>query len=125
MKVAINTIVIAAGTIACWPSMGTKIELPQPRASQPPPRFAARPDKSICGDWLTFRGGQAMVGVSPCFLPKSLSLAWSFKTGGPVKSSAVVHERRVFVGSNDGNFYALDLESGTKRWVFKTEGAIE
>jgi outer membrane protein assembly factor BamB len=76
-------------------------------------------------DWPMFRGGPALVGVSPVTLRKELALLWSFKTGGPVKSSPAVVANRVFVGSGDNSVYALDVNSGRKVWSAKTEGPIE
>ncbi len=52
------------------------------------------------------------------------SLKWEFKTEGPVRSSPVVIDSSVFVGSHDGNFYSLDAEKGVLKWKFKTEGAV-
>lgn len=45
-------------------------------------------------------------------------LVWSFPTKNRVDGSAVVVGRRVFIGSLDGNLYALDLAKGTElqRW---------
>src|SRR5690349_3340310 len=64
--------------------------------------------------WPMFRGSPGLVGVAPGRLPDALGLLWSFKTGGPVKSSAAVEGGRVFIGSDDGFVYAIDLESGKK-----------
>ena len=76
-------------------------------------------------DWPMFRGDAALSGVAPGELAVPLKLLWSFKTGGPVNSSAVVADGRVFTGSGDNNVYALDLKSGTKLWAFKTGGPVE
>jgi outer membrane protein assembly factor BamB len=71
-------------------------------------------------------------------------LAWKFKTGGEstfnVKdyyngefkpdfwdfylSSAIEKEGTVFFGSSDANMYALDIETGKKKWNYKTGGSI-
>jgi len=72
-----------------------------------------------------FRGGPGLLGVAPGKLPDSPTLRWRFKTGGPVKSSAAIGAGRVFVGSDDGKVYALDLEEGQKVWEYATEGAVE
>jgi outer membrane protein assembly factor BamB len=47
---------------------------------------------------------------------------WSFTTRGRVESSALLAGGRVFVGSNDGVLYELDLATGRKVWEF-TAGA--
>src|SRR5438067_2541156 len=75
--------------------------------------------------WPMFRGGPALLGVASGSLPEKLNLVWSFKTGGPVKSSAAIEEGRVFIGSQDGNVYGLDFAKGNKLWTFKTGGPVE
>jgi eukaryotic-like serine/threonine-protein kinase len=75
--------------------------------------------------WPMFRGNPALTGVSDAALPSRLKLAWSFKTQGPVKSSAAIANGKVFIGSNDGHLYAFDSKSGSNLWRFKTEGPVE
>ena len=75
---------------------------------------------------------------------KDGTLEWKFKTGGESKfnvkdyyngsfkpdfwdfylSSAVVNDNTVYFGSSDTNVYALDIETGTKKWHYKTGGSI-
>jgi len=43
---------------------------------------------------------------------------WSFDTLARVESSPAVAGDRVFVGSNDGRFYVLNLNTGAKLWEF-------
>ena len=74
------------------------------------------------GDWPMFRGSPALTGIAAGHLPERLDLLWTFKTGGPVKSSAAIVQDRVFIGSDDGNLYALALADGKKVWAFKTGG---
>jgi len=76
-------------------------------------------------DWPMFRGDSALTGIAHGELATPLKLLWSFKTGGPVNSSAVVAEGKVFVGSGDNQVYALDLKSGAQIWAFKTGGPVE
>ena len=45
---------------------------------------------------------------------------WSFTTGGSVESSPAVSGTTVYVGSNDGELYALDAATGQLRWTFAT-----
>jgi len=49
---------------------------------------------------------------------------WSFETGGKVFSSPAVADGTVYIGSGDGNIYAVHAESGTERWRFETGGAV-
>src|SRR6266571_8185823 len=76
-------------------------------------------------NWLMFRGNPALTGVAAGTLPDKLSLLWSFKTGGPVKSSAAIVGGRVFIGSGDSHVYALELASGKKNWAATTKGPVE
>jgi outer membrane protein assembly factor BamB len=76
-------------------------------------------------DWPMFRGGPALAGVAGGSLPEKLDLLWTFKTAGPVKSSAAIVQDRVYIGSDDGNVYALALADGKKVWTFKTGGGVE
>src|ERR1035441_6482759 len=77
------------------------------------------------GDWPMFRGYPALTGVAGGKLPERLGLLWTFKAAGPVKSSPAIVKDRVFIGSDDGNLYALTLAEGKKVWAFKTGGGIE
>ena len=54
-----------------------------------------------------------------------LELRWSFKTEGPVKSSAAIVGERVVVGSDDKHVYCLNLVTGEKMWAFETADAVE
>ena len=43
---------------------------------------------------------------------------WTFSTNARVESSAAIAGERVFIGSNDGRFYVLNLNTGAKLWEF-------
>jgi eukaryotic-like serine/threonine-protein kinase len=43
---------------------------------------------------------------------------WTFATKARVESSPAIAGGRVFVGSNDGRFYILNLNTGAKLWEF-------
>ena len=45
---------------------------------------------------------------------------WTFTTGNNVYSSPTVVDGTVYVGSTDGNVYALDASSGSQQWSFTT-----
>ncbi len=75
--------------------------------------------------WPMHRGNPQLNGVSPEVLPDALALLWKIKTGGPVKSSAAIVDGRVYVGSDDGHVYALNLADGGKIWTHKTADPIE
>ena len=76
-------------------------------------------------DWPQYRGGPVLRGVAAGKLADKLALLWSFKTGGPVKSSAAIVGGNVFVGSDDGFLYSLALATGKTNWAFKTGGNVE
>ena len=76
-------------------------------------------------DWPMFRGGPALLGVASGSLPSKLHLLWTFKSAGPVKSSAAIQSGRIFIGSQDGNVYSLRFADGKKIWAFKTGGPVE
>jgi outer membrane protein assembly factor BamB len=83
------------------------------------------PLSAASADWPMFHGGPALTGVAEGSLPEKLELLWSFKTEGPVKSSAAIVQGRVFVGSDDGQVYALNLGDGRKVWTYKAGGSVE
>ena len=76
-------------------------------------------------DILTFRSNNSHTGV---FLNSSIEqpdgFSWIFRTNGPIRSTPAVFNKTVFFGSSDGNFYAIDLNSGFEKWKFYTGGAV-
>jgi outer membrane protein assembly factor BamB len=46
---------------------------------------------------------------------------WSYATGNEVSSSPAVVNGMVYVGSKDGNVYALNARTGAKLWSYATE----
>jgi len=52
---------------------------------------------------------------------ESLALKWTYATGGYVWSSPAVANGVVYVGSYDGNIYALDARTGVKLWSYQTD----
>ena len=75
--------------------------------------------------WPIFRGSGGLCGLADTGLADSLKPAWKFKTGGPIRSSAVIDDGLVFIGSGDGCVYAIELRTGTQRWRFQTGDEIE
>jgi outer membrane protein assembly factor BamB len=74
-------------------------------------------------DWPVFRGDALASGFVAGTLPQKLDVLWKFaaqKQGG-FEATAVIEGGAVYVGSLDGNFYAIDLMSGQKKWAFHTE----
>lgn len=52
------------------------------------------------------------------------NMKWAFKTNGKIFSSPIVHDGIVYVGSEDGNLYAIEEKTGKTHWIFKTGGAL-
>ena len=72
-------------------------------------------------DAAMFRGNLAHTGVyNAAGVPKFSQIKWKFHTDGQVISSPAVANGMAYVGSTDGNLYAVDLESGTQKWKLFT-----
>src|SRR5450631_620686 len=69
-----------------------------------------------------FRGNLQHTGVydSPP-ISQFTKTKWKFHTNGAVISSPAIANGVAYVGSTDGNLYAIDLESGTEKWKFPTK----
>ncbi|WP_242158951.1 PQQ-binding-like beta-propeller repeat protein [Aestuariivivens sediminis] len=48
-------------------------------------------------------------------------ISWSFNADGAVNTSVVVHEGKVYFGSNNGTIYCLDELTGELQWFTKVE----
>jgi len=73
-------------------------------------------------DVAMFRGNLLHTGVyEAAGVPQFSRVKWKFQTGGKVISSPAVANGMAFVGSTDGNVYAVDLESGAQKWKFETK----
>jgi eukaryotic-like serine/threonine-protein kinase len=56
--------------------------------------------------------------------PAFHGIRWSFHTNGEVVSSPAIVRGIVYVGSDDGNLYAIDESNGKLHWKFETGSAI-
>jgi outer membrane protein assembly factor BamB len=77
------------------------------------------------GDTLGFRGPHRdghFVGPLPRVRP---TVAWTFATDGPVRSSPVLHDGALLFGSGDGHLYSVDAASGRERWRMATGGPVD
>ena len=74
--------------------------------------------------WPMFHHDLTHTGSSTSTAPKTNQTLWNYTTDGGVSSSPAVVEGKVFVGSNDQNFYALDAVTGTQVWNFTTGGSV-
>jgi outer membrane protein assembly factor BamB len=72
-----------------------------------------------------FRGNPAHNKNYPGFDGKILNtVAWKFKTGGAVRSSAIVVNDMVCFGSSDGYIYALNKSNGSLQWKFNCGSSV-
>jgi eukaryotic-like serine/threonine-protein kinase len=87
--------------------------------------FVGWASAALAADATSFRAGAAHRGVFDGSAPQRLAGArWKFQTAGPIRSSPVVAGDRVFVGSDDGNLYAIDAASGREMWRLATGGGV-
>ena len=73
-------------------------------------------------DWPVYRGNQMATGAVTESLPDNLEVLWkkSLPESG-FEGTAVVADGVVYVGDNDGTFYAYQLLDGTEVWQQKFE----
>jgi outer membrane protein assembly factor BamB len=72
-----------------------------------------------------WRGNLARTGEFDAIGPQSAPAArWVFDAGGAVKASPVVVDGVVYIGSDAGIFYAIDLASGSELWRFAADAPI-
>jgi outer membrane protein assembly factor BamB len=75
---------------------------------------------ALAPDHLLVGIGRALVAMDR----KTGAILWRTETGGKVDSSPLVVGDTVYVGSDDGVFYAFALNDGQKLWQFATGGKI-
>ncbi len=77
-------------------------------------------------DWWMFHHDPQHTGRSPYTGPSVPRLKWKYATEGWVDSSpAIGTDGNIYVGSDDGNLYALNPSYGTVNWQDSTDGSIE
>lgn len=82
------------------------------------------PDLAPRDAWPSFRGTPSLNAVSAARLPETPAVKWTFKTGGPVKSTPAIVAGNVYFGSEDGLVYAVRLSDGSKVWSHKADGPV-
>jgi len=83
------------------------------------------PLASLGEDASMFRGNLQHSGVyAAAGVPKLSGLKWKFHTAGMVIGSPAVSGGKVYIGSDDGNLYAVDVESGAMKWKFEAKSRI-
>ena len=72
-----------------------------------------------------FRGNPAHSGVYDGRAPREFHrVKWKFPTGNRVVGSPVLDANGIYFGSDDGNVYAVDAESGRQLWRTATRGPV-
>ena len=72
-----------------------------------------------------FRGNAAHTGTYPGAAPREFHrVKWKFPTGARVVGSPVIQDKVIYFGSDDGNVYAVDAESGRQIWKTATRGPV-
>jgi outer membrane protein assembly factor BamB len=86
---------------------------------------------TVRSDWPQFHYGPTLTGLNPyenTLTPSNvygLDEAWSFSTGGDVESSPAVVNGVLYVGSDDGNVYALNAATGALKWSVATGAPVQ
>ena len=60
-----------------------------------------------------------------CFNINNRDINWKFETAGKITAPPRVESNKVYLGSWDGNVYAIDPYSGDIKWTFKTGWGID
>jgi len=72
-----------------------------------------------------FHGGVDHTGVYEAAVGRFFGgIQWRFQTDGDVVASPVRWRETVYIGSGDGNLYALSLDKGEKKWSFDAGSPI-
>lgn len=80
-------------------------------------------------DWIEYRG-ELGSGYTPESIHPPLGLKWKLRlqTEDMKRVRAfnppIVIDNVIYFGSPDGNFYALDVDTGYMKWIFRTTGAV-
>ena len=70
-------------------------------------------------------GGVRTWGEAPTVMTQTEGkVIWTFQTEEEVRSTPLVSNGTVFVGSYDTNLYALDQKTGAQKWKFATDGGV-
>lgn len=84
------------------------------RYEHPQRKFPFYSSAAVTSDRVVIGGRDKMVHG----LTLQGKAVWTFATRARVESSPAIAGGRVYVGSNDGRFYVLGLNDGTKLWEF-------
>jgi len=80
---------------------------------------------NFCQAQSMFRGDANHSGLYSGPEPRHfLRVKWKFPTGNRIVSSPVIQGKTIYFGSDDGNIYAVDAESGQQMWKCTTKGPV-
>ena len=80
---------------------------------------------SFSEDAPMFRGNPQHAGVYEAAGPTKFSkVKWKFHTDGMVIGSPAAVQGVIYVGSTDGNLYAIDSETGKQKWKFQAKSRV-
>ena len=80
---------------------------------------------SLSEDVPMFRGNSQHTGVyEAAGVTKFNKVKWKFYTGGMVIGSPAAVQGVIYVGSTDGNLYAIESESGKQKWRFQAKSRV-
>lgn len=85
----------------------------------------ASPQPSGPANWFSYgadlTGAKAIAdGIITSENVTNLAAAWTFEIGGPTSSTPVIANGVAYVGSYDGNLYAIDAFTGEPIWTYAT-----
>jgi outer membrane protein assembly factor BamB len=75
--------------------------------------------------WPMFHNDLSRTGYSSSTAPMTNQTQWIYATGGEVYSSPAIEGGVVYVGSYDGNLYALNATTGNKIWSYTTSAPVQ
>jgi outer membrane protein assembly factor BamB len=75
--------------------------------------------------WSMFRGNLQQTGVSDASLNGNLEPVWTYELSGGIETTAAISGGTVFLGSLDGTFVALDLNTGKEKWKYQAGDEIK
>jgi outer membrane protein assembly factor BamB len=75
---------------------------------------------ALSDSWPMFLHDTAHSGFSFSSAPTTNNVLWSYMTQNSIRSSPVLSNGNVYVGSDDGRLYCLDASNGTLLWNYTT-----